>query len=339
MLNQRYRLYAIKQFRIDIVDEVIGENDIVVRPEYLSVCEADKRYYTGSRGEAIMAKKLPMALIHEAVGRVIYDPKGLLERGTKVILLPNEAYEEDPIIKENYLRSSKFHSSSCDGFMQEVVVLQRNRVIPYQGVDPEVAVLSEIMSCIFNAIEHFEQYSHARKNSIGIWGPGNMGFVTAVILKKLYPDTKLVLFGLEHNAMGYFPFVDEKHIVSSIPEDLMVDHAFECVGGPGAGNVINQIIDHINPQGTINLIGVSNDPVPINTRMVLEKGLTILGNSRSSYQNFYDSIKLLEKYPDVCRYLQTIISNIVEVKSVADMNKAFDFSISHPFKTIMKWEI
>ncbi|MBO4218304.1 MAG: zinc-binding dehydrogenase [Erysipelotrichaceae bacterium] len=339
MLNQRYRLYAVKQFRIDIIDEVIGENDLVVRPEYLSVCEADKRYYTGSRGQQVMAKKLPMALIHEGVGRVIYDPRGEYEKGTRVVMLPNEAYEEDPIIKENYLRSSKFHSSACDGFMQEVVVLSRKHVIPFHNVDPQVAVLSEIMSCIYNAIEHFEKDSHPRRNSIGIWGPGNMGFVTALILKKRYPDTRVVLFGLDYDSMGYFPFVDEKHLVSDIPENLMVDHAFECVGGPGAGNVINQIIDHINPQGTINLIGVSNDPVPINTRMVLEKGLNILGNSRSSYQNFRDSVDLLENNPDVCRYLQTIISNIIEVRSVADMNRAFDFSISHPFKTVMKWEV
>lgn len=49
-------------------------------------------------------------------------------------------------------------------------------------------------------------------------------------------------------------------------------------------------------------------PVGINTRMVLEKGLTLLGNSRSNYDDFKKSVELMETYPDVCEYLSTIIS-------------------------------
>ena len=33
------------------------------------------------------------------------------------------------------------------------------------------------------------------------------------------------------------------------------------------------MIDYIEPQGMISLLGVSENPVAINTRMVLEKGI------------------------------------------------------------------
>jgi ribitol-5-phosphate 2-dehydrogenase len=50
-----------------------------------------------------------------------------------------------------------------------------------------------------------------------------------------------------------------------------MDHAFECIGGPASGTGINQIIDYIHPEGMISILRVSEEPVPLNTRMVLEK--------------------------------------------------------------------
>ena len=73
--------------------------------------------------------------------------------------------------------------------------------------------------------------------------------------------------------------------------------------------------------------------------MVLEKGLTLLGNSRSNYDDFKKSVDLMEEYPDVCDYLSTIISEEVVVQSIDDMHRAFDDDLNNDFKTVMKWEI
>ena len=93
MINQSYRLVAPKQSRIDFIDETIDSKNIIVRPKYLSICAADQRYYTGSRGEEVMKKKLPMALIHESVGEVLYDPTGEYKKGTNVVMIPNTPHE------------------------------------------------------------------------------------------------------------------------------------------------------------------------------------------------------------------------------------------------------
>ena len=102
MINQAYRLIAPKQIRADFVDLKINNENVIVRPTYLSICAADQRYYTGSRGRVIMKQKLPMALIHESVGEVVYDPKGEYPVGTNVVMIPNTPMEHDNIIKENY---------------------------------------------------------------------------------------------------------------------------------------------------------------------------------------------------------------------------------------------
>ncbi len=338
MINQAYRLIAPKQIRADFVDLKIDDENLIVRPTYLSICAADQRYYTGSRGRVIMKQKLPMALIHESVGEVVYDPKGEYPVGTNVVMIPNTPMEHDDIIKENYLRSSKFRASGFDGFMQNVVSMRRDLIIPFQ-IEPRVAVLLELTSVVMNAVENFKKSANARKNVIGIWGNGNLGFISALVLKKTYPDTKIIVFGVEEHKMAYFSFVDETYLINNIPSDLRVDHAFECVGGRGSEAAINQIIDYIQPQGSITLMGVSETPVGINTRMVLEKGLTLLGNSRSNYDDFKKSVELMETYPDVCEYLSTIISEEVVVQSIKDMHKAFEDDLNNDFKTIMKWDI
>ena len=99
------------------------------------------------------------------------------------------------------------------------------------------------------------------------------------------------------------------------------------------------MIDIINPQGSIALMGVSEELVGINTRMVLEKGITLLGNSRSGYEDFDAAIKFLNNFPETIDYLKRIISEEVVVHSIGDMTKAFELDSNVDFKTIMKWEI
>jgi ribitol-5-phosphate 2-dehydrogenase len=222
--------------------------------------------------------------------------------------------------------------------MQNVVSMRRDLVIPFD-YEPEVGVLLELMSVGMNAVSTFKKHAHDRKDAIGIWGNGNVGFVTALILRKEFPDAKIYVFGVEEHKNRYFSFADDTFIINDIPEDLQLDHAFECVGGRGSEAAISQIIDYIKPQGTINLMGVSENPVPINTRMVLEKGLQLLGNSRSNYDDFKKSVDMMANNKDVREYLSTIVSEMVVVNTIDDMIRAFEDDTYNDFKTVMKWEI
>lgn len=339
MINQVYRLVKPRQIRVDFVDENIGKDEVIIRPTFLSICKADMRYYIGNREQKILDKKLPMALIHEAVGEVIYDPSNEFEIGSKVVMIPNTPTHKESQIKENYQEDSKFRASGYDGFMQEFVVMRKDRIIQYKDIDDRIAVLLELFSVCINAIDNFENHAHNKKENIGVWGNGNIGFITALILKKLYPESKILLFGPNNKKMDYFSFVDGIYDIDSIDKKLKVDHAFECVGGSYSEDAINQIIEHINPQGTISLMGVSENLVGINTRNILEKGITLLGNSRSGYKDFKKSIEIMEKNDDIKNYLRTIISDEVIVKNVNDINLAFNLDLNNDFKTIMEWKI
>ena len=133
MLHRIFRLTDIKYIETITEDLEYGQDIVIVRPTYLSICAADQRYFFGKRKKAIMQKKLPLALIHEAVGVVVQDKSGTLARGTRVAMVPNISPAEHTIVKDNYSRDSKFCSSSADGFMQDLVAVPGDRLIPWTG--------------------------------------------------------------------------------------------------------------------------------------------------------------------------------------------------------------
>ena len=340
MLNTVYRLVAPRRFEVAFNDIDLNGEQIVVRPTHLSICHADQRYYQGSRPVEVLAKKLPMALIHEGIGDVVYDPLGEFKPGELVVMIPNTPVEKDEIIGENYLRSSKFRASGFDGFMQDNVALDRDRVLRLpQDIDRSVAAFTEIVTISVQALRRFARFTHKRKNVVGIWGDGNLGYITAIFFHYMYPETKLLIFGTDKEKLATFSFADETYLVWDVPEGVEVDHAFECVGGEASQKAVDQIIELINPEGTISLLGVSEYAVPINTRMVLEKGLCLFGSSRSGREDFEKTVEMYQEHPEILGYLSNIVGAQVEIHSIADMNKAFELDIQKMMgKTIMIWK-
>ena len=340
MLNTVYRLVAPRRFEVAFNDIDLNGEQVIVRPTHLSICHADQRYYQGSRPAEVLAKKLPMALIHEGIGDVVYDPLGEFKPGELVVMIPNTPVEHDEIIGEYYLRSSKFRASGFDGFMQDNVALDRDRVLRLpQDIDRSVAAFTEIVTISVQALRRFDQFTHKRKNVVGIWGDGNLGYLTALFFRYMYPDTKLVIFGTDKEKLNGFSFADETYLVWDVPEDFAMDHAIECVGGEASQKAINQIIDLINPEGTISILGVSEYPIPINTRMVLEKGLRIFGSSRSGRADFEKTVEMYQEHPEILGYLSNIVGAQVEVHSIEDMNRAFELDIHKAMgKTVMIWK-
>ena len=340
MINTVYRLVAPRRFEIAFEDiNLFGENAIV-RPTNLSICNADMRYYLGTRDAKVLAEKLPMALIHEGIGEVLHDPTGTYKPGDLVVMVPNMPLEEDEHIGENYLRSSKFCGSSMDGFLQEFVEISPKRLVKLpQDIDRNVAAFTEIVSVSVHAISRFEKFSHARKDVIGVWGDGNLGYITSLFLKYTYPDSKIVVFGTVREKLNDFTFADETHLVNEVPEGFTMDHAFECVGGNGSPIAIEQIIGLIKPEATISILGVSEYPVPINTRMILEKGLRVFGSSRSGVKDFQRTVDMYVKHPEIIDYLGNLVYSVNVVRTTSDIKEAFEKDTRKAFgKVIMKWE-
>ena len=340
MLNQVYQLIKPKNISIKYQEQDINQlENVLVKPNYMAICHADQRYYQGKRDPKVLAKKLPMAMIHEACGIVVADPTGTYHSGQKVAMIPNQppcsSYGD---FYENYMQGSHFLSSGFDGFMQEVVSLPVDRVVPYESVEDSVAALSEFTSVAMHAITRFDKVAHERRESVLIVGDGSLAFVVANSLHYRFPTIKISIIGRNPEKLQLFNFVEATYLTNEVPQEVRFDHAFECTGGQGSEPAIDDIIRYISPQGTVMLMGVSDNHVAINTRDVLEKGLTLVGSSRSGRADFVNAIEMLEN-----KRIQNRLKNIIYLEApvckVDDIHRVFATDLTTSFKTVFKWEI
>lgn len=306
-------------------------DSILVKPTLLSICAADQRYYFGLRPSAVIQKKLPMVLIHEAIGQVVSSKVEDFEIGDTVILLPCGI---NASIDSNYQENAYFRSSNADGFCQELVKLDPSEVIKVSSCDSDDYVFSELLSVCFQALRQVAS-DLDRANNIGVWGDGSLGFLMSYVIKSICPTKFVTSIGKHEDKLEKFSFSDSTETIferTTKKYDLLI----ECVGGNGAQNAINEMIDSANPKATLLLTGVSEVPPPINTRKILEKGLVLKGSTRSVRQDFIEANNFLsnESHRKVVRQLN---SQRVIVRNESDLKEAFELSKLSKFKTIIQF--
>lgn len=316
---------------------VDGKDNVLISPEYLAICHADQRYYQGKRKPDILREKLPMALIHEGCGRVIYDPTDSFRVGQRVVMIPNLPPVGNRELYENYVKGAVFLSSGSDGFMREIVELRADRLVPYEDSIPDqLAAITEFLSVAFHGLKRLKSQIAKQPTHIAIYGDGNLSYTIALVLKTNFPETTLSVIGKHPEKLRRFSFVDNVFITGQLPADFCFDHAFECVGEEGSFHAINEIIQFIEPQGSVILMGVSEHQGPVNTRIILEKGLVFVGSSRSGRDDFKKAISFLEK-DSVQSALWFIVNLAGEVSSIEDIHEVFREDMVSSSKTIFKW--
>lgn len=342
MINRVYQLVRPYSFSVKYEDiEVEIKNSVIVRPNYIALCHADQRYYQGSRPAHILSKKLPMALIHECCGVVVHDETGTYAPGTTVAMIPNQPpknFQSGTEFYENYVPGTRFLSSGFDGFMREFVSIPVDRVVEYSDVPHHVAAITEFVSVGVHAITRFKQTSHSVKDRIVVWGSGSLGYVVSTLLKEYYPEATIIVVGKHEEKLQLFSYADEVYDVGNLPEGFTFDHAFECVGGMGCQDAYRDIIRYIRPQGTVMMMGVSEQEVPINSRDILEKGLTWIGSSRSGREDFEEAARQMAK-PVVHQRLERIVFESEPIQEIKDIYRVFEEDRLTPFKTAAKWDI
>lgn len=318
------------------VVETPGDADVLVRPRYLSICAADQRYFQGNRPPEVLKRKLPLALFHEAVGEVLHDPAGELAQGSFCVLLPGgvDSGRED----SNYQKGAFFRSSNADGFCQEVMCLDRRELLPIPpGESVWPYVFTELMSVCCQALHKIEAIVPMRDGTrIGIWGDGSLAFMMALTLSKFKPACPLHVFGKHDDKLINFSFVERRINIADRTNSTNVDIAVECVGGSGAQGAIAQAIDRLNPKGALLLMGVSETPPVVPTRLVLENGLTLIGSSRSTRKDFEDAMSLIAR-PDVQNSLLKIVSLRRSFSTASELVNIFIEEKKHKYKAVVNF--
>lgn len=330
MFAKSYKITEPKRFEI-FVEDIRNEN-VLVRPKILAVCKADIRYYLGNRSLNILKRKFPMSLIHEATGVVIRDKSGKFKSGQRVVLLPCRKSDCDgtkcevcvrnnPHLLDNYCPESKFCSSNYDGFSKELIDLEHEYMIPIPDEIGVEAVFSELISVGCCAMRRAGFTDGEKVKSVTVWGDGIMGFIISLVAKYGFGcDVNIVGLSKEKLDMFDFANVYYSNDIDSLPR---MSVAIEAVGGNASGIAANQAIDKLYSGGKLILSGVANENVPLNTRMVLEHGISIRGTTRSVRCDFEMAVELL-KNPDFRAQIKKLLLSVNEVNNIRDYYAIFE---------------
>ncbi|SFL99890.1 ribitol-5-phosphate 2-dehydrogenase [Paenibacillus sp. 1_12] len=342
--SQAYRLIKPREVVEAAIVHEVHDYEVVVEPSIASICHADLRYFTGQRRPEALARKLPMALIHEGIGTIMQSATAELKPGQRVVIVPNiPGYLLKGIVPEeccpacksgngdNYCHCGKFLGSGMDGIAQNRLVIPASCAIPVPDEIPdEIAVLAELCTVSYQALHHVEeQLKNAR---VAVFGDGPVGYLAAAMLYHVYGVSadRLQVFGAIPDKLDKFDFANRSLVQEyDFSSGGSYDIAVECTGGRFSESAINQAIDILKPEGHLILMGVTEDKVPINTRDVLEKGLTLRGSSRSSTTDYYPVLEAM-KDPSCQATLRKLLPDqITHIHAANDFTIAMEQAAAH----------
>ncbi|UXR70975.1 MULTISPECIES: alcohol dehydrogenase catalytic domain-containing protein [unclassified Staphylococcus] len=348
--SKAYRLIKPGQFEEMMIEHDFSDKDIIVKPTKASVCHADLRYYTGNRRPEALKKKLPMALFHEGIGIVEASNHEDIKIGDKVVIVPNipsrlqkgEFASTD--LQDNYDENALFMGSGFDGICQSKLVIHGDNVVKIPSdLDEDVALLAELCSVSLFPINQLQDITTKNSPKVAVFGDGPVGYLSATALHFIHGIEKenLIVFGAVEEKLKEFNDFATTHLVFDydFTNESGVHTVFECTGGKFSESAINQAIDLIDRQGQIVLMGVTEDLVGINTRDVLEKGLTLSGSSRSTKKEFEQLISHFDN-PNYQKALRKLIpETYYDIREIKDLNRAMDDAAAHKGwkKTYLKY--
>ncbi|MBR3588670.1 MAG: alcohol dehydrogenase catalytic domain-containing protein [Clostridia bacterium] len=326
MFVKSYKITEPKCFEIFVED--IEEDKVLVRPEYLAICKADIRYYLGNRDRNTLKRKFPMSLVHEGIGIVARDKSGKFSSGQRVVMIPCEKAECDGskcdvcvrtynYLSDNYCPKSKFRSSNADGFSKEMINIDGSYLLPIPDEIGEEAVFAELISVGCCAMRRAGLWER-KPQEISVWGDGIMGYIIALVAR-FGLGAKVNVIGINRDKLKKFSFA-ETFLATDIDCLPKTSACIEAVGGNNSAIAINQAIDSCFSGGTIVLCGVAGENAPINTRLVLEKGLSLLGSTRSDISDFEKAIELLT----IPEFREKILALVEGVDVVDDIRKYYE---------------
>ncbi len=298
--------------------EDLQNSCLLLETQLVGICHADLRYVSGNRPPELLHERLPMCVFHEGIARVAEtgDDVKSFSVDDAVVIVPNvPCYIHNPKkyldiyracrscrpggIGENLCEDVRFLASNAHGLSRSFLVHPASCafVVP-AGIPEKLSVLTEPLSVVNRAVK---QVGVNRNDRVAILGGGFMGYLVAAVLSEIYDIKKENLlvtdvydFKLEKMEDFAVTFNTSNNAVNGKYESAF-DVIFECAGGRAAAITLQQALNLLSPGGRCLLLGVSEDEIPIRTRMLLEKGLLMKGTTRSAAIDYPEVLQWLRK--------------------------------------------
>jgi len=316
--------------------ESIPSGFLLLKPIVAGICGSEILYFKGEKEKEKLEKRLPMCLLHEGVAQIVKTSGNTkLETATYVVVNPMLPCGQCVACKlgigENYCQNSKYMASTADGLSRTLFLYPKTRVLPVpEGVELEIAALSEPISIALNAVEVAEI---SQDEKVAVIGDGPIGYLVALAASYVsgIPKENLYLIGiidqklsLANDFSNTLNSIREKKRMESLQQ--VFDVVFEAVGGRAQEVTLDEAIDLLRPGGRCVVLGLSGRKVPINTTKIVNKGLKLIGSVRSRMEHFKQAIRIMKEDGFKDKVKRIISDRRFIIKSPEDLEAAFRYA-------------
>lgn len=286
-----------------------GRGETLVKIERVGVCGSDLHCFKGDNPFV----EYPRVLGHEGSGKVAEpEPSSNLESGDQVTIDPvlncGDCYACQ-IGRPNICEDLKVFGIHTDGCMQEYVSVPTRNLYGSNSVEIDSLALSEPLSIGLQANWRGEV---TQNHSVGIIGAGPIGLMALFVSRYSRNAENVLVIDISTERLKRATEMGadlvcnpEEEDPSKLVEDKMTGKGPQVViEAVGKASTVKQSIDMVSPAGRVVILGISSEPIEMNTKMFIGTEIEVVG-SRLNTNQFPEAIRLLEGYEEEVRKLIT----------------------------------
>jgi threonine dehydrogenase-like Zn-dependent dehydrogenase len=324
---------------VEIEKPSVGAGQVMVKIEYVGFCGSDLNTFLG-RNPMVKLPVIPgheVGAIIEAVGE---DVPESLKPGMTVTLNPYTNCGTCASCRNGRVNACEHNETlgvQRNGVMAEYAVLPWQKIIPAEGISARDCALIEPMSVGFHAVSRGAVQDGEYVMIIGC-GMVGMGAVVraalrgAIVIAVDVDDEKLALA----KEVGAMYVINSKTTnvhdeVMRISQGFGADVVIEAVGHPAT---YNMAIDEVSFTGRVVYIGYAKSEVAFQTKLFVQKELTIRGSRNALPEDFRAVIHYLNQHDFP---YSKFISRIVKPEDAGDALKGWAAQPQKVFRILVEF--
>jgi (R,R)-butanediol dehydrogenase / meso-butanediol dehydrogenase / diacetyl reductase len=272
-----------------------GAGEALLRVLRVGICGTDLHIFQGH-----LDHRVPKGGVigHETFAEVVEAPSGSgFAPGHRVVVDPVVSCQQCRACRMGayYLcQQLKVRGVDMAGGMQEYWTVPVTQLlhVPDTLTDDQAAVIEPLAV----ATHDVERAQVKKGDRVLVFGGGPIGALIAMVVRGRGAEVAVVeinpyRIGLleEFGLTTVGPDIDVQRFVETFTGGDGVDVAFEVTGNPAAARMVTDVV---RVWGTVSIVAIHSEPIPINLYRMFERELTIQGARLYARQDWEEAIRL-----------------------------------------------
>ncbi len=292
----------------DVPVPVPGPDEVLLNVSHCGVCGSDLHAFLNHRGYEGFPERFTFG--HEFSGTIENTGAGVSrwKAGDRAVVVSVQGCLEKScpycsIGFSQLCRSRKIIGIHLDGGMAEYSVVNQKYLIPLpQGMDMMAAALAEPLSVADHCVTDCAKT--AKGELVVVSGPGIIGILCALVARS--SGAQVVVAGTDTDDQLRLPVARKigfETIVVGTGKPVLADQLKERFGrladqhieASGAPAALISATDAVRPLGTITIVGLYADDVPLNLTKLVRNQINLKTSYVSDIPNYQRAIEMLHR--------------------------------------------